>query len=61
MGWSGKVYSLGHKHSRAEVPRPLRFDAARAEIEFDALYLGLPLRGDEKALLNISARTLHRH
>ena len=29
---------------------PLKFDAARASIQFDARYLALPLRRDEKAL-----------
>jgi AraC-like DNA-binding protein len=37
---------------------PLRFGAARAEIRFDARYLALPLRRDEKALRQMLQRAL---
>jgi AraC-like DNA-binding protein len=37
---------------------PLRFDAAQAEISFDARYLALPLRRDEKALRQMLQRAL---
>lgn len=39
-------------------PGPLRFGAARAEIRFDARYLKLPLRRDEKALGQMLQRAL---
>jgi AraC-like DNA-binding protein len=39
-------------------PGPLRFDAAQAEIRFDARYLELPLRRDEKALQQMLQRAL---
>jgi AraC-like DNA-binding protein len=39
-------------------PGPLRFDAAQAEIRFDARYLNLPLRRDEKALQQMLQRAL---
>ena len=37
---------------------PLKFDAAQAEIRFDARYLALPLRRDEKALRQMLQRAL---
>ena len=37
---------------------PLQFDAARAEIRFDARYLALPLRRDENALRQMLQRAL---
>ena len=39
-------------------PGPLRFGAAQAEIRFDARYLALPLRRDEKALQQMLQRAL---
>ena len=39
-------------------PGPLRFGAAQAEIGFDARYLDLPLRRDEKALQQMLQRAL---
>jgi len=39
-------------------PGPLTFNAARAEIRFDARYLALPLRRDEKALRQMLQRAL---
>ena len=39
-------------------PGPLRFNAAQAEIRFDARYLALPLRRDEKALQQMLQRAL---
>lgn len=39
-------------------PGPLQFDAAQAEIRFDARYLALPLRRDEKALQQMLQRAL---
>ena len=39
-------------------PAPLEFDAAQAEIRFDAQYLKLPLRRDEKALSQMLQRAL---
>lgn len=39
-------------------PGALRFDAQRAEIRFDAQYLRLPLRRDEKALAQMLQRAL---
>ncbi len=39
-------------------PGPIRFDAAQAEIRFDARYLVLPLRRDEKALQQMLQRAL---
>jgi AraC-like DNA-binding protein len=39
-------------------PAPLQFDAAQAEIRFDAQYLKLPLRRDEKALTQMLQRAL---
>jgi AraC-like DNA-binding protein len=39
-------------------PGPLRFNAAQAEIRFDARYLALPLRRDEKALRQMLQRAL---
>lgn len=39
-------------------PGPLRFDADRAEIRFDARYLALPLRRDDKALSLMLQRAL---
>jgi AraC-like DNA-binding protein len=39
-------------------PCPLRFNAAQAEIRFDARYLALPLRRDEKALQQMLQRAL---
>ena len=39
-------------------PGPLSFDAAQAEIRFDARYLALPLRRDEKALRQMLQRAL---
>ncbi|OYY99430.1 MAG: AraC family transcriptional regulator [Polaromonas sp. 28-63-22] len=39
-------------------PGPLRFGAAQAEIRFDARYLDLPLRRDEKALQQMLQRAL---
>ena len=39
-------------------PGPLQFGAARASIRFDARYLALPLRRDEKALTQMLQRAL---
>jgi AraC-like DNA-binding protein len=39
-------------------PGPLAFGAARAQIRFDARYLALPLRRDEKALRQMLQRAL---
>jgi AraC-like DNA-binding protein len=39
-------------------PGPLKFDAVQAEIRFDAQYLALPLRRDEKALQAMLQRAL---
>ncbi|MDB5753295.1 MAG: AraC family transcriptional regulator [Ramlibacter sp.] len=39
-------------------PGPLQFDARQAEIRFDARYLKLPLRRDEKALAQMLQRAL---
>lgn len=39
-------------------PCPLRFDAPHAEIRFDARYLALPMRRDEKALQQMLQRAL---
>ena len=39
-------------------PGPLRFGVAQAEISFDARYLALPLRRDEKALQHMLQRAL---
>ncbi len=39
-------------------PGPLRFDAPKAEIRFDARYLALPLRRDEKALRQMLQRAV---
>jgi AraC-like DNA-binding protein len=39
-------------------PGPLHFEAAQAEIRFDAQYLKLPLRRDEKALAQMLQRAL---
>ena len=39
-------------------PGSLRFEAAQAEIRFDARYLALPLRRDEKALAQMLQRAL---
>jgi AraC-like DNA-binding protein len=39
-------------------PAPLRFGAAQAELRFDAQYLKLPLRRDEKALAQMLQRAL---
>ena len=39
-------------------PGPLAFGAARAQVRFDARYLALPLRRDEKALAQMLQRAL---
>ena len=39
-------------------PGPIQFNAAQAEIRFDAHYLALPLRRDEKALTHMLKRAL---
>ena len=43
---------------RHMFPGPVRFDAAAAGIRFDARYLALPLRRDEKALQQMLQRAL---
>ena len=43
---------------RFMLPGPLEFDAAQATIRFDARYLALPLRRDEKALRRMLQRAL---
>jgi AraC-like DNA-binding protein len=43
---------------RFMFPGPLRFGARQAEIRFDARYLALPLRRDEKALRQMLQRAL---
>ena len=48
-----------HADAYAQMfPGPLRFGAAQAEIRFDARYLELPLRRDEKALQQMLQRAL---
>ena len=49
------VYADAYLHM---FPGPLVFDAARAEIRFDARYLALSLRRDEKALKQMLQRAL---
>ena len=39
-------------------PGPVQFDATRAELRFDARYLSLPLRRDEKSLQQMLQRAL---
>jgi AraC-like DNA-binding protein len=49
----------GHADAYALMfPGPLQFGAAQAEIRFDARYLALPLRRDEKALKQMLQRAL---
>ncbi len=49
------VHADAYRHM---FPGALKFDAARAEIRFDARYLALPLRRDEKALQQMLQRPL---
>jgi AraC-like DNA-binding protein len=49
------VHADAYRHM---FPGPLKFDAAHAEIRFDARYLALPLRRDEKSLRQMLQRAL---
>lgn len=49
------VHADAYRHM---FPGPLQFEASQAEIRFDARYLALPLRRDEKALTQMLQRAL---
>lgn len=53
--FSAPPHAEAYRHM---FPGPLGFDAPRAEIRFDARYLQLPLRRDEKALQQMLQRAL---
>jgi AraC-like DNA-binding protein len=57
-GGAGKSAHLGTNTPGLMFPGPLRFGAAQAEIRFDARYLALPLRRNEKALQQMLQRAL---
>ena len=53
--YASPPHAAAYRHM---FPGPLRFDAERAEVRFDARYLALPLRRDEQALGQMLQRAL---